>query len=160
MMSEYSRHKTFPPYATNSNISDLQGEEQIHLSSFLPSSFLSFLFLSFFNEDHSSNTHHPLQMFDVLSLIISTSELAKLSPSSSFKMQVSLREITHPGHLPPSPPSQEKRGGREYSEGTGPGTGGEHKERKTRTSDRLDHRHLVLRPSPSWYAPLRSSTAI
>lgn len=70
----------------------------------------------------------PLQMLEVLSLIIFACELAKLSPSSSFKMQVTLKEITHSGHLPP-PLSQEKQGGRKYCEGwredAGPGTRGE-----------------------------------
>lgn len=87
-----------------------------------------------------SNTR--LQVSEVLSVIIFTYELAKLSSSSSLKVQVALGEIIQPGPTTMSSLVGQRR----------PWDGGEPKERKTRMSDTPGPRHR-LRGQPQ---PLRA----
>lgn len=93
--------------------------------------------------------YHLLQMLEVLSLIISTCELAKFSSCSIFKMQIPLREVTCPEPTTVSSLSGKQGGGdvlrvgeRVLALGWGRA-----QERKTRISDRLDHCHKVPRAS-------------
>lgn len=70
--------------------------------------------------------YHLLQMLEVLSLVISTCELAKFSSRSIFKMQIPLREVTCPEPITVSSLSGEagRRGCSEgWRKGPGPGLG-------------------------------------